>query len=70
MTITLNGEKTSLEEESINITDLLTLTKAETPDYVTVQVNNEFIEHAAFATTFVKTGDNVEYLYFMGGGSQ
>ena len=31
--------------------------------------NDEFIETEAKATTVLKDGDNVEFLYFMGGGS-
>ena len=40
----------------------------ETPQYVTVSVNEEFIDAGAFDTTVLKEGDEVEFLYFMGGG--
>jgi len=42
--------------------------KAEQPDYVTVQRNDEFVDREAFPSTFVEEGDNIEFLYFMGGG--
>ena len=37
-------------------------------DYVTVSVNDEFAKSADFETQQLKDGDNVEFLYFMGGG--
>ena len=40
----------------------------ETPEYVSVSVNEEFISREAFETTALKDGDVVEFLYFMGGG--
>ena len=41
----------------------------ETPEYVTVSINEDFVESAAKDSTVLKDGDNVEFLYFMGGGS-
>lgn len=40
----------------------------ETPQYVTVTINDEFVESGAFESTVLKDGDVVEFLYFMGGG--
>ena len=40
----------------------------ETPQYVTVSVNEEFIESGSFADRILHEGDEVEFLYFMGGG--
>ena len=42
--------------------------KVETPEYVTVTINDEFVESGTFDTTVLKDGDTVEFLYFMGGG--
>ena len=67
MFVILNGENRSLEKP-LNIEELLKVAKAEQPEYVTVQLNGEFVEHEDFAKTFVKDGDEVEFLYFMGGG--
>ena len=67
MKITVNGKTTELEK-SVNIAELLIIVKAEQPDYVTVQRNDEFVDRVAFPTTFVEEGDNIEFLYFMGGG--
>ncbi len=67
MKITVNGKVTELDK-SVNITELLEIVKAEQPDYVTVQRNDEFVDREAFPSTFVEEGDNIEFLYFMGGG--
>lgn len=69
MNLTVNGKALSIDK-SINLKELLTVTKAEQPDYVTVELNGEFVDHSGFETTFVKDGDKVEFLYFMGGGAR
>jgi sulfur carrier protein len=38
------------------------------PEMVSVQLNGEFIDRADFDTTVLKDGDEVDFLYFMGGG--
>ena len=68
MNLTVNGKNLSLDK-SINLKELL-VAKAEQPDYVTVELNGEFVDHKGFETTFVKDGDKVEFLYFMGGGAR
>lgn len=67
MLISVNGEKLTLEK-SLNIDELLIVAKAEQPEYVSVQLNGKFIERDKFATTFINDGDEIEFLYFMGGG--
>ncbi len=69
MKLVVNGETLELEQ-SINLRNLLVIAEADQPDYVTVQLNGEFIDHARFEDTFVKDGDTVEFLYFMGGGAR
>jgi sulfur carrier protein len=41
----------------------------ESPEYVSVSVNDDFIKREHFDTTTLKEGDVVEFLYFMGGGN-
>ena len=41
-----------------------------TPEYVTVSINEEFIPGDQKETYQLKDGDNVEFLYFMGGGQR
>ena len=40
------------------------------PDMVSVELNGEYLDRDVFDSTPVKDGDEVEFLYFMGGGGQ
>jgi len=68
MVITVNGKAVSLEKE-LTLKELLLIQKVEMPDYVTVQLNDEFIPGEDFETLTIREGDAVEFLYFMGGGA-
>lgn len=67
MKITVGGE-TKEVKDGITVTELIAQEEVETPEYVTVSVNEEFIEQESFGTTALKEDDTVEFLYFMGGG--
>lgn len=69
MTITVAGNKKEYED-GLNITILVGKRKCENPLYVTVTVNDEFVERDNFDSTILKDGDVVEFLYFMGGGAR
>lgn len=69
MKLTVNGAPLEIEQP-ISVKELLVVAKAEQPEYVTVQLNGEFIDHKGFEQTTVKDGDVVEFLYFMGGGAR
>ena len=69
MEITANGKITSLDRE-MSIKELLVELNVEMPDYVTVQINDELIDREDFESLMVKDSDVIEFLYFMGGGSQ
>jgi sulfur carrier protein len=67
MTITVAGEKKEYKD-GLTLPELIELEKVDMPDYVTVSINEEFVETEKKAETVLKDGDNVEFLYFMGGG--
>lgn len=67
MKIKVNGKTEELEQE-ISITELLFQNKVEMPDAVSVQLNGKFVKKDNFQTTFVRENDEVDFLYFMGGG--
>lgn len=69
MTITVAGNKKEYEE-GITIKELIEKEQIDNPDYVTVTVNEEFVERDTFGTTKLKENDAVEFLYFMGGGAR
>lgn len=56
-------------EEGTTIAKLIQQEKVENAEYVTVTLNDDFLERAVFESTVIKEGDNIEFLYFMGGGS-
>jgi sulfur carrier protein len=69
MNLTVNGKPAAIDgKDTLSITGLLAELKVESPEYVTVELNSEILERESFATTQVKDGDEVEFLYFMGGG--
>jgi sulfur carrier protein len=67
MTITVAGVKKEVAE-GITVAQLIVDENVETPEYVTVSLNDEFVESGKFEETVLNNGDNVEFLYFMGGG--
>ena len=67
MLVTVAGEKKEIEQGT-TIAKLIEIEKVENPEYVTVTINDEFVESGTFDTTVLKDGDTVEFLYFMGGG--
>lgn len=67
MLITVAGVKKEVKD-NITVAQLVIDEKVETPQYVTVTVNDDFIESGKFEETVLKDGDSVEFLYFMGGG--
>ena len=68
MKIKLNGEETTLDKDSITISELLALKDVKMPDMVSVEHNGDILDRDKFDATQVKEGDQVEFLYFMGGG--
>lgn len=67
MYITVTGNRKEVKN-GLTLPELMELEGVEMPDYVTVSVNDEFIDADKKADTVLKDGDNVEFLYFMGGG--
>ena len=67
MVITVAGDKKEVKD-AITVEELIVHEDVETPQYVTVSVNDDFIDKAEFETYALKEGDSVEFLYFMGGG--
>ena len=68
MKVKVNGEIKEIKD-LVTITELLKIENVEMPDMVSVQLNGEFVERNEFITLVVKEDDQIEFLYFMGGGS-
>ena len=67
MKITVSGEKKEVAD-GLTVSALIEQEQVETPQYVTVSVNEEFIDNESFDSHVLQEGDEVEFLYFMGGG--
>lgn len=67
MTITVAGNKKEVAD-NLTVAQLIFDENVETPEYVTVTINDEFVKSGTFEETTLKDGDVVEFLYFMGGG--
>ena len=67
MTITVAGVKKEVQDGQ-TVAQLVIDERVETPQYVTVTINDDFVEGHNFENTVLKDGDTVKFLYFMGGG--
>lgn len=68
MKVLINGEQRSIDNSQISITDLLILEKVGNADMVSVQKNGEFVARNEFDTLPISDGDEIDFLFFMGGG--
>ena len=69
MTITVAGNKKEYEEGT-TLTALIEKEDIENAEYVTVTINDDFVNRDDFPSTVIKEGDVIEFLYFMGGGAR
>lgn len=66
--IYVNGEALDVSLP-LTVNELIRQQQVETPEMVSVQVNEEFAEREQWDDIIIKEGDSVDFLYFMGGGS-
>jgi sulfur carrier protein len=65
--ITVNGKPQELEDAT-TLAQLIAQNNIVQPDMVSVQLNEEFVQRERYEATALKDGDEVDFLYFMGGG--
>ncbi len=68
MKIIVNGEPQTAEHARLTVADLLILNKVEHPETVSVQLNGKFIDSKLYSTTRIAENDDIDFLYFLGGG--
>ncbi len=69
MNLTVNGERAVISDNgSLSVSELLDELNVADPLYVTVALNGDILARSDFESMLVKNGDEVEFLYFMGGG--
>jgi sulfur carrier protein len=69
MNIKVNGESQAIDRSSITVAELLTLNNVEHPETVSVQLNGKFVDSKLYPTTGIRENDEVDFLYFLGGGA-
>ncbi|MGN0521000.1 MAG: sulfur carrier protein ThiS [Eubacterium sp.] len=67
MTITVAGKKKEYAE-GLTVKQLIDAEDVENPLYVTVTINDDFVKSDELNTRVINDGDEIEFLYFMGGG--
>jgi sulfur carrier protein len=65
MTIQLNGEVRDIPTGSV---DALLRSLEIDPRTVVVELNRAIVRRAAFESTYIKEGDEIELVHFVGGG--
>ena len=68
MKIQINGENETIDKNNITVSDLLLLKEVKMPEMVSVELNGDILDREMFSTTHLKDNDEIEFLYFMGGG--
>ena len=68
MMLTINGQSRENSATQSTIAAILKENNVENPAMVSVQLNGSFVEPQHYETTSITSGDEIEFLYFMGGG--
>ncbi len=67
MQLRINGKEETVTEVK-SITDLLKIRGVKTPETVSVELNGEILKREKLGTAILKENDEIEFLYFVGGG--
>jgi len=67
MNLAVNGEQANVTE-GMTVSQLLIEENVKMPEMVSVELNGRILKRAEFEETILKENDNIEFLYFMGGG--
>ena len=67
MQISINGEIIKMSKP-LTVAELLEVRGIESPDMVSVELNNQILAKDVFAATVLQENDAVDFIYFMGGG--
>jgi sulfur carrier protein len=67
--VQVNGKNQEIETP-VPLIEVLKKNDVTQPEMVSIQLNGEFIGREHFSAVQVNAGDEVDFLYFMGGGSR
>lgn len=68
MNLVVNGKKIDTAED-LTVSKLLVRENVKMPEMVSVELNGKILKRSEFETTQLNDNDQVEFLYYMGGGS-
>ena len=68
MNLVINGKKIDTAD-GLTVSELLVKEDVKMPEMVSVELNGKILKRSEFETTTLKDDDQVEFLYYMGGGS-
>ncbi len=68
MKIKVNGKDQEVNKTSISVFELLSENNVQNTGMVSVQLNGKFVNRDEFHTVEVKDKDEIDFLFFMGGG--
>jgi sulfur carrier protein len=69
MILKVNGEAKTIDQKLLTVTELLSICTVESPEMVSVQLNGKFLSKDQYASAQLNDNDEVDFLYFLGGGA-
>lgn len=66
MKVTVNGKEH--EVTATVVSELLSELGVQSPEQVAVELNGDILDREAYSHTGIKQDDQLEFVYFMGGG--
>ena len=70
MKIKVNGKDQLIQKNEVSVSELLKKNNVESIEMVSVQLNGNFINKNDFDKISLKENDELDFLYFMGGGEE
>ena len=68
MNLVVNDKKIDITD-GLTVSELLVKEDVKMPEMVSVELNGQILKRSEFEGTVFKDDDQVEFLYYMGGGS-
>ncbi len=68
MNLVVNDKKIDITD-GLTVSELLVKEDVKMPEMVSVELNGQILKRSEFEGTVLKDDDQVEFLYYMGGGS-
>lgn len=67
MNLRVNGEN-KIVQDNLTVAAFMGIEGVEQPDMVSVQLNGAFVDRNDYPVRVLKDQDEIDFLYFMGGG--